>query len=307
MNASPYGALAELSDSLAAVVAATSPSVAYVDAHPRRDASGFAWDATHLVTVDHAIVREDDIALRFADGATARATLVARDPTTDLAVLRVDRALAPLARADLGALCVGHIVLAVGRDEDGATGASFGVVSSLDGAWRTWRGGDVDRFVRPDLNVYATFSGGPLVDARGAVVGMNTWGLSRRNALTLPMTTVDRVIAQLLAGGRIAHGYLGVAVQAVRLPESMRAALGLTQTAAAIVVDVSPEGPAERAGVTIGDVVLALGSQTVVDGESLSTALGSASVGTMALLHVVRAGVARDMHVTVGERPHDDD
>jgi len=307
MNDTSLGNLAAFSEALAAVVAGASPSVAYVDAHPHRDASGFAWDDHHVVTVDHAIVREDDIDLRFADGTDARATLLARDPSTDLALLHTTATLAPLRRADLGAVGVGHIVLALGRDEDGAPGASFGVVSSLDGPWRTWRGGEVDRFVRPDCNVYPGFSGGPLVDARGDVVGMNTWGLSRRSALTLPISTIDRVVAHLLGGGRVARGYLGVAVQSIRLPDTMRASLRLAQTTGTIVVDVAPAGPAERAGMTIGDVVLAIGTQAIADGDDLQGALGAASVGTTQALHLVRGGVRHEVAVTIEERPRDDD
>ncbi len=306
MNAT-HDTLSNFSDALARVVADVAPAVVYVDAHPRRDASGFAWDEHHLVTVDHAIVHEDEIELRAADGATMHATLVARDPTTDIAVLRTEATLAPPPRADLDALGVGHLVLALGRDEDAAIGASFGVVSSLDGPWRTWRGGEVDRFVRPDCNVYPGFSGGPLVDTRGAVIGMNTWGLSRRHALTLPVSTIVRVVAQLLGGGRIVRGYLGVAVHAVRLPDAMRATLSIAQTSGAIVVDVAPGGPAERAGMTIGDLVLAIGANAVDDGDALQRAIGTSSVGTTVPVLVVRGGERRELAVTIGERPGDDD
>ncbi len=307
MNAPSPGTLADLSDALANVVAHVGSSVAYADAHPRGDASGFAWDAHHLVTVDHAIAREGETPLLLAGGERAHATLVGRDPSTDLALLHIDATLAPLARANLDSLRVGHIVLAIGRDEDAAIGASSGVVGSLDGPWRAWRGGNVDRFVRPDLTVAATFSGGPLVDARGAIVGMNTWGLSRRTALTLPLTTIAHVVAQLQSGGRIARGYLGIASQSVRLPEAMRAALGVVATSGAIVVDVATGGPAERAGVTIGDVVLALGANDVSDAEDLQNALAMVGVGSVAPLHIVRGGAKIECAVTIGERPHDDD
>jgi S1-C subfamily serine protease len=303
MNVTQTSALGALSGDLAAAVAAIAPSVAYVDAHPRRDASGIAWDAHHLVTVDHAIDREEDIEILLHDGATARASLVGRDASTDVALLRTDAVLTPAPRADLTSLAVGHLVLAVGRDEDGAPGASLGIVSSLDGAWRTWRGGEVDRFIRPDLNVYASFSGGPLVDASGRIVGMNTWGLSRRTALMLPITTLERVVAALAHGGRVARGYLGIAMQAVRLPDSIRASQGLKQTAGAIVIDVAPGEPADRAGLLIGDVLLAIGSAVVEDSDDVQRALGASSVGTTQTLRILRGGEAREVKATVGERP----
>jgi serine protease DegQ len=264
-------------------------------------------DAHHLVTVDHAIEREDDIEILLANGAKATANLIGRDPSTDVAVLRTETTLVPLERADLTGLAVGHIVLALARDEDGAPGASFGIVSSLDGPWRTWRGGDVDRFIRPDLNVYPSFSGGALVNADGRLVGMNTWGLSRRSALTLPVTTLERIVGTLASGKRIARGYLGVATQSVRLPDSLRAKLGRDQRSATIVVDVAPGGPADRAGLAIGDVIAAIGTAIIDDSDDLQRALGSDTVGTTRPLQVLRGGELREIAVAIGERPSDDD
>jgi S1-C subfamily serine protease len=306
MNAT-LSSLTALSTDLARAVADAGPSIAYVDAHPRRDASGIAWDAHHLVTVDHAIEREDDIEILLANGAKATANLIGRDPSTDVAVLRTETTLVPLERADLTGLAVGHIVLALARDEDGAPGASFGIVSSLDGPWRTWRGGDVDRFIRPDLNVYPSFSGGALVNADGRLVGMNTWGLSRRSALTLPVTTLERIVGTLASGKRIARGYLGVATQSVRLPDSLRAKLGRDQRSATIVVDVAPGGPADRAGLAIGDVIAAIGTAIIDDSDDLQRALGSDTVGTTRPLQVLRGGELREIAVAIGERPSDDD
>jgi S1-C subfamily serine protease len=306
MNAT-LSSLTALSTDLARAGADAGPSIVYVDAHPRRDASGIAWDAHHLVTVDHAIEREDDIEILLANGAKATANLIGRDPSTDVAVLRTETTLVPLERADLTGLAVGHIVLALARDEDGAPGASFGIVSSLDGPWRTWRGGDVDRFIRPDLNVYPSFSGGALVNADGRLVGMNTWGLSRRSALTLPVTTLERIVGTLASGKRIARGYLGVATQSVRLPDSLRAKLGRDQRSATIVVDVAPGGPADRAGLAIGDVIAAIGTAIIDDSDDLQRALGSDTVGTTRPLQVLRGGELREIAVAIGERPSDDD
>jgi S1-C subfamily serine protease len=299
--------LSALSADLTTAVATAAASVTYVDAHPRRDASGIAWDEHHVVTVDHAIEREDDIELLLEGGATARATLVGRDPATDVALLRTQAHLRPAPRADVSKLAVGNLVLGIGRDEDGLTGASFGIVSALDGPWRTWRGGDVDRFVRPDLSAFPAFSGGPLVDVSGAVVGMNTWGLSRRMALTLPVSTLERVVTELTSGGRVRRGYLGVALQTVRLPETLRAAYGLAQRSGAIVVDAAADGPAESAGITLGDVIVALGDVRIEDSEDLQRALGAAAVGTTKVLRVIRGRDARDVSVTLAERPQHDE
>jgi S1-C subfamily serine protease len=306
MNATTQSALSALSNDLAAAVERIAPSVVYVDASARRDASGLALDDHTVVTVDHVLDRDEDIELILAGDARCSAEVIGRDPTTDLAFLRTSASLTPALRADLADIKIGHIVLAVARDEDGAPGASLGVVSALDGSWRTWRGGEIDHFLRPDLSMYPGFSGGPLVDAAGAVVGINTWGLSRRTALTIPMSTVDRVVAQLRSGG-IRRGYLGVALQAVRIPETLRAEHGIGSEGAVIVVDVATGGPADRAGVVMGDVILALGEHAIEDADDLQRALAGDSVGAVRSLRILRAGTPRDVAVTVAERRRDDD
>jgi S1-C subfamily serine protease len=305
MNATT--ALAELSNDLAAAIARVAPSVVYVDADRRRDASGFAWTPNLIVTSDHTVDRDDDIELFLAGGTRVAATLVGRDPSTDLALLRSATPLPAAPRADSSALAAGHLVLAVSRDEDGEVGASFGVASVVGEGWRTRRGGEIDRFVRPDCNVYPGFSGGPLVDVEGAVLGLNTWGLSRRYAVTVPLATIERVVAQLESGGRIKRGYLGLAMQPVRLPGSLRERLGLPQEGGAIVIDAATGGPADRAGVAIGDVIVGIGAHAVEDAEDVQHALGSDTVGTPVLLHLLRGGERREISVVVGERGQSDD
>jgi serine protease DegQ len=300
------GALVALSGEIAAAVERIAPSVVAVDAGRRRSSSGFAWDEHHVATADHAL-EDDDVTLTLHDGSTAKATIVGRDPSTDVALLRTDARLEAPPHGDAAALKVGHLVLAVGRDDDGQIGASFGIVSALDGPWRTWRGGDVDRFVRPDLSLYPGFSGGPLIEASGGVVGMNTWGLSRRIALTLPLSTVARVVGQLQSGGRIRRAYLGVAMQPVRVPQALRAANAIGGEGGLIVVDVASGGPADSAGVLIGDVIVSLGDERVEDADDLQRALRSDLVATTQVLRILRGGAAREFDVVIGERPHDDD
>jgi len=305
MSTNGPGALAALSADLASAVERIAASLVYVDADRRRDSSGIAWDEHTIVTTDHALERDEDIEIVLPDGKRARAAVAGRDPSTDLALLHTEATLVPAARADAGALRVGNIVLAVGRDEDGQPAASMGVISALDGPWRTWRGGDIDRFVRPDLSLYPGLSGGALADAGGALLGLNTWGLSRRMALTVPNATIERVVAQVKAGGSIRPGYLGIALQPVRLPESLQRALSISQEGAVIVVDVAGEGPAEKAGVMIGDVLVHLGAQPLEDADDVQRALGNGSVGKALTLRFVRAGEARELAVTIEERPQD--
>ena len=165
----------------------------------------------------------------------------------------------------------------------------------MGGEWRTWQGGRVERFVRLDLAIYDGFSGGPLVEAGGKVLGLNTSGLSRAMALALPASTVDRVTDQLLATGRVRRGYLGLAVQPVRLPEPLD--LGL------VVVKLESGGPAEAAGLLLGDILTALDGRELADPGDILAALGGERVGKAVEVRVLRGGEPRTIAVTVGERP----
>jgi S1-C subfamily serine protease len=153
------------------------------------------------------------------------------------------------------------------------------VIGALGPRWRSWRGGEIERLVRLDLTLYPGFSGGPLVDAGGRVVGLNTSGLARDARLAVPATTVTRVADELLRTGHVLRGYLGLGMQPVGLPEPLRRQLGLTRETGLIVVTVEPDGPAARAGVLLGDVLVALDGAPVSDLDDIQTQLGSDRIG----------------------------
>jgi S1-C subfamily serine protease len=169
--------------------------------------------------------------------------------------------------------------------------------------WRTWQGGTIDRFVRLDLAVYDGFSGGALVDAGGRVAGINTSGLARATALTVPSSTVSRVVAQLLSRGHVARGWLGIATQPVRLPPALRQTLGTEAELGLVVVNVEPDSPADQGGVLIGDILVALDGRAVSDPGDVLAALGGDRIGQPVALQVARGGRAERLAVTVGERP----
>jgi S1-C subfamily serine protease len=296
-------AIEALSAGLAEAVERASRAVVAVHARHRVPSSGTIWQPGVVVTAAHTVKRDEEITVTVPDGRTLPATLAGRDTSTDLAVLRVDDQLAAAERGDPGALRVGSLALAVSRAGDGSPNASLGIVGALGGPWRTWRGGAVDRFIRLDVRLYAGFSGGPLADARGTVVGVNTAGLSRSAGLTIPAETVDRVAGELLARGRVARGFLGVGMQPVRLPDSVARGLQIENSTGVMVLGVEPDGPAERGGLLIGDVVVALDGERVEDTDDVQAALGGERVGTPLRVTVVRAGSLADVTVTVGEWP----
>ena len=291
--------LVSLSNDLASAVERAARAVVTVHARPRLPSTGVLWRSGFIVTADHTVRLESDIRVTWTDGHTAPATLVARDPGTDLAVLRVSEADRPAAElGDSGALRVGHLALAVGYGPR----ASWGVISAAGGAWRTWRGGDVDRLLRVDLVLYPGFSGGPLVEAGGAVVGIVTSGLSRQLELAVPASTVSRVLDELTTRGRVSRGYLGVGLQPVALTEAFKrlapgADMGL------MVVSLETEGPAARAGLLLGDVLTALEGTPLHDPGDVTAGIAGRPVGSAVRVSLIRAGSPLDVTVTLGERP----
>jgi S1-C subfamily serine protease len=291
--------LVSLSNGLAAAVERASRAVVAVNARPRLPSTGIHWRPGVVVTADHTVKLDEQITITTAEGPRVTATLAGRDPGTDLAVLRAPELADPPATiGDAARLKVGHFVVALGHGPR----ASWGVVSALGGRWRTWRGGEVEQLVRPDLVLYPGFSGGPLVDVEGRVVGVNTSGLSRQMALALPVSTVFRVSDELLLKGRVARGYLGVGLQTVRLPESITRQVQGSPEVGMIVVNVERDGPAASAGLLIGDVLIAIDGKAVGDTDDVQAVLDQ-RVGATVTAALIRAGARKDMPVTVGERP----
>jgi S1-C subfamily serine protease len=294
------GALRDLSSDVAAAVSRAAPAVVAVNARPRLASTGVHWRAGAVVTAEHTVRVDDEITVTRADGVTVPATLAGRDPSTDLAVLKV--ADGGWSTADLGdpaRLRLGDIVLALGRGPS----VSSGVVSRLGGGWRTARGGHIDQLIGLDLTMYPGFSGGPLVDAEGRVVGVNTSALSRHRPLAIPAATVDRVASELLRSGRIARGYLGIGMQAVRLPESVRRRLPHENASGVIVLGVEAGSPAAAAGIVLGDILVALGETPVADTDDVQKLLGSDRVGVTLTASLVRGGEPIQLAITIGERP----
>ena len=295
--------LLALSQNLADAVEKAGRAVVAVNARHRIGSSGVHWRSGVIVTADHTVRRDEEITVTLPDNRKVAAKLVGRDSTTDLAVLKLQDVDLPTAEiGDAESLKVGHMVLAVARPGESGLSASWGVVSAKGGAGRNWCGGQIDSFLRLDLSLYPGFSGGALVDASGTVVGINTSG-PRNMVLAIPVDVVNRVIETLLEKGRIARGYLGLGMQPVVFPDTLKSALNLSSAGGVIVVNVEPNGPADRAGVLIGDVLLEFDNTPVSDTADVQAVLSPESVGKTFRVQMIRGGARVEVAIAVSERP----
>lgn len=296
-------ALAQVSNDLADAVERAAASVVTVNARRRMPASGIVWNnAGLLVTANHVVERDEEITVGLPDGREVPATLLGRDQGSDLALLQAAATdLTPATRATADAR-VGHLVLAVGRPGPSGPMASFGSVSLVGGRWRRPRGGQIEGFIRADVAMLPGFSGGPLVDAQGAVLGLNSSTLGRGAGLTVPNKAIDAIIGALQTHGKVKRGYLGVAAHGVQLGAPLMSSLGLQQESGLLIVAVEPGSPAERDGLILGDIIIALNGEPVTDVEELQDRLSGEWVGQPLPIRVIRGGAAQELRVTIGER-----
>ena len=297
-------ALAAFSDDLADLVERVGASVVALQARRSHPASAVILEPGVVATAAHTLRREDGITAVHADGSASAATLVGVDPGTDIAVLKLESSqAAAIEVGDAAAVRPGHFVVAVSRGTDGSLSASAGIVARTGGEWRTWRGGHVDRLVQLDGGLWAGFSGGPVVDARGSVIGIGTSALSRGRAVVIPGSVLKRVSAQLLARGHVSHAYIGAAVQPVDVPDALRTQLGVSHTHGLIVISTVPGGPADAAGIALGDTLLTLDGKPLADVDDLKGALDADRIGKPVAVSLIRAKQLVNVDVVVGERP----
>jgi len=269
-------------------VAQTAPSIVSVHSHRSR-ATGFVWKTGLIVTADEALADEGAVEISLPDGNRVAATIVGRDHTTDIALLRADTATTPVKLAatvpPLGALA---IVVANNRD---TPSAALGMVSASGNSWRSLRGGEIDARIELDVRLRSAQQGGLALDASGEAFGMAVLG--PRRVLVIPTATIERVAAQLETRGRIARGYLGLGLQPVRLDDGV----------GAMVMNVDKAGPSAAAGIRQGDVIVAVNDQKLSGVRALSRLLGPSSVGALVDVAARRGGEPVSFKVTVGERP----
>ncbi len=295
--------LAEFSGEIAKLVDRVSRSVVAVHGRRRTHSSGVQWRKGLVVTAEHALRRDEDITVTVPDGQTHQANLVGRDPGTDLALLKVEGIALP--EADAGSNTqprTGDLSFVIGRSPNSGPNISMGVISAVSGPWRTWRGGQLDLYIRLGAEVFAGSSGGAVIDHRGGLVGIATSALSRVAGLAIPTSNVNRVCDLLLSKGAVPRPFLGVGLQAIPIPESFRQRLSLKNPSGMMILTVDEGGPAGTAGLLVGDILYRIDGTDMEEIDDLQSYLTVEKIGTRVEAHIIRGGEARKFVIVVGER-----
>jgi S1-C subfamily serine protease len=294
--------LTELSDAMAGAVETAAAGTVLVDGRRRFPASGVVYGEDLVLTASHVVERDDDISVLAADERELSARLAGRDPGSDLAVLRLEGSLSARAEPADQTARIGQLVLALGRPTPAGIQASLGVVSAIAGPLYTWHGGMLERHIRTDAIPYPGFSGGPLIDTSGRLVGLNTSGLSRGASLAIPVDLAWKIAAALAEGGSVRRGYLGIRSQPVAIPENRQAALGRKQEAGLLLVGVEKDSPAESGGLLVGDILTGFAGMPVSEPDQLIALLTGDVVDQPTQVEVLRGNELLQITITIGER-----
>lgn len=294
--------LTGFSEAIVRLVDATAPAVVAVKAGAYRTVSGIIVDGEHIAVPEHALKRGDGIPFLTSGGEEVHAKLLGRDPGVDLAILRFEGVkAASLQSADSDSLKPGMLAAVVGMTRDVGPSVSLGILGAVGPQRRTWRGGTLDQFIRMDVNLYPSQSGAAVVSAEGKLIGMATPALSRHSTITLPVSTIERVIAELHKEGRIRVGYLGVGVQPVAIPQNLRDKIPGVAETGLILLSVVSGAAADEAGLQVGDILLGLNGQSLEDIDQLQAQLRGEQIGKPSELLILRGGEPRTLTVIIQE------
>lgn len=294
--------LVELSDALADAAESAGKATVLVNARRRMPASGIVYAYDLVLTADHVIERDEDITITLAGGEAIPARVAGRDAGSDLAVLKLEQAVDTVAEPTPNPARLGQIALALGRPSAEGIEASLGTVSAIGGPVRTGRGGMLEKYIRTDSISYPGFSGGPLVAADGTVLGLNTSGLGRGPAITIPAEVAWRTAEALAKHGHIKRGYLGIRSQAVDIPEASQKALKREQETGLLVVSVEKKSPAAQGGLIVGDILVAIAGEPVHQHDELFARLNGDVAGKSTPIEILRGGQPQTLSIIIGER-----
>jgi S1-C subfamily serine protease len=291
--------LAQFSNALAARAEAAKSAVVAIRLAHGRHITGMLWQSEIVVASEQSLPRKDDFELVGSGGAVLNARIAGRDPSTNIAVLRLATPIAAPSIA-VGEAQTGAVALVVGADGTGGASARLGIVNLAGPEWHSSRGGLIDRRIVLDVRLAHREEGGPVFDATGACLGMSTFG-PRGQVIAIPTATIERIVPLLLRDGRIARGWLGVALQAVAVPDALRETA--EQSSGLMVMSVIEDGPAAQAGIVAGDIILSVDGTSTRRFRKIARLFGSDSIGRKADLRLIRSGAVMTVQTTIAERP----
>ena len=294
----------ELSTELSQAIQAVGKNIVTVEGGGGRTSSGIILEDNTVLTSAHAVSEAESVRVWISHEQPHTATLAGRDSGTDIALVKTNAKLtdSKAAFTESPQLAIGQLVVAIARTWRGNLVASAGILSGLMGEWHTHRGKKIEAYIRPDLTLYSGFSGGALIGSDQRIIGMTTGVLRKGSPLALPYATIKRVTTVLLEKGYIPSPYLGVGLQPVRVPESSKQKLNLTQPAGALVVHLEPGSPADKAALLVGDILLTIGDGSFGEERTMAI-LSRLTPGQSASVAGVRAGQSFTSTIQVGERP----
>ena len=264
-----------------------------------RHITGMVWRSDIVVTSEQSLPRNDDFELVAPGGSVIAARIAGRDPGTNIAILRPAEQL-PSPSIAAGEAHTGAIALAIGADGTGGVSARLGLVNLAGAEWHSSRGGLIDRRIVLDISLAQREEGGPVFDAAGACLGMSTFG-PRGRVIAIPAATIERIVPLLLKDGRIARGWLGVALQAVAVPDALRESAG--QSSGLMVMSIVEDGPAARSGIVAGDIILSVDGISAYRFRRIAGYFGSDSIGRTEEVRLIRSGKVITVQTTIAERP----
>jgi S1-C subfamily serine protease len=289
---------AQFSNALATRAEAAKNMIVAIRLAHERHITGMVWRSEIVVVSEQSLPRKDDFEIIAAGGSVLTAKIAGRDPGTNIAILRLAESIASPSIA-AGEAHTGAVALAIGADGTGGVSARLGLVNLAGAEWHSSRGGLIDRRIVLDLRLARREEGGPVFDAAGACLGMSTFG-PRGQVIVIPTATIERIVPLLLRDGRIARGWLGVALQAVAVPDALRETAD--QSSGLMVMSVVQDGPAAQAGIVAGDIILSVDGTSTHRFRKIARYFGPDSIGRKADLRLIRSGTVITVQTTIAER-----
>lgn len=302
--ASNTNVLTQFSEQLSDLVSNISNSVVGVRGRHRNAATGVLWQDELIVTSAHAIRRKGEVKVVTGNGEEHLAKIAGIESSLDLALLKIEKSDLKVPEIDdTWSFKVGNLAVAAGRGSDGSIGACLGMIGNVSGPWHRWGGTEIDRYIELDMRLVPGFSGSPLLNTEGKIIGTVTRMLSSHATVVIPADTINGLIEPLLKRGTLSRGYIGVGLYHAAVPAAISNKLKQKQDEGLVIISLEEDGPAENAGVMIGDIFLSINGESVTEAQDVQKILAPDTIGNEISVTYLRGGEEKQLNILVSERP----